>query len=746
MIEQISTKDRKKDEDGKRKSTGKFGTGFLTTHLLSEKVAIEAIAKEEDLDYRKFVLKIDRSGYDLDEITKSVQKSTESVENLDDLPPYTGYSQFDFNTNFLYHLEDDLAKKIALMGIEDLDRCLPYTLAFVEEIKYVDITHEGNRYQIKGRERINDNLEMVQISKRGSESKSDYTLVLLSKDLTTIALPVEADNPNNIRIITIDDNVPKLFCDFPLIGSEVLSFPVVINNPHFNPTDPRNGVYLTESSKINPQIEENKAIIQEAIELYFILLEFAAENEWVGIHFLAQIKEFFEVPDWISEVWYIDKVLKPIRSKLLHAKIVNTALSFTKPKSILTEDNKQYIWFPDSRKKEIRSKLWKLASHWFPHAIPAQEDVEIWYKLSWKECGKLTSERMANFIESCNTIEKLKSNLTKIDIYEWINSFYQLIQEEDKDFDTIINSRAIFPNQNGVFCKLSHLSKDSGDIEDEFKDILKLLGQDIRNELADLQLSINIDDENVRNRSYVTKQISSLIVEKTLDREVANQFKGAFSKLLYWFQKNPEESQKLFPDLHRRKHLLYDEELIVENMDKAEQLNELLLEYGANDLTQLRQLLNQESSTELLPVTQQIIASMGITSIEEWNEAMQDKNLAVLFSHESIPSTDMFMYVQTLINEAKDKVREYLDSLEEYDTSVWDEVAPTTIAGVKKKGEDIYIVVRPAHNREVIIYYGSEQNTLDYEESELWIYNGEEVKKITFGHILKAAKIRKFPI
>lgn len=32
----ISTKDRTKEEDGKRKTTGKFGTGFLTTHLLSE--------------------------------------------------------------------------------------------------------------------------------------------------------------------------------------------------------------------------------------------------------------------------------------------------------------------------------------------------------------------------------------------------------------------------------------------------------------------------------------------------------------------------------------------------------------------------------------------------------------------------------------------------------------------------------------------------------------------------------------
>ena len=53
LIEQVSSKDREKDVDGKRKATGKFGTGFLSTHLLSEKVKVKAIAKEPELDYRK---------------------------------------------------------------------------------------------------------------------------------------------------------------------------------------------------------------------------------------------------------------------------------------------------------------------------------------------------------------------------------------------------------------------------------------------------------------------------------------------------------------------------------------------------------------------------------------------------------------------------------------------------------------------------------------------------------------------
>lgn len=47
LIEQISTKSRNRSES-KSKTTGKFGTGFLTTHLLSEIVTVKGVAKEPD--------------------------------------------------------------------------------------------------------------------------------------------------------------------------------------------------------------------------------------------------------------------------------------------------------------------------------------------------------------------------------------------------------------------------------------------------------------------------------------------------------------------------------------------------------------------------------------------------------------------------------------------------------------------------------------------------------------------------
>ena len=69
LIKQVSTKERNTTENkDKPKTTGKFGTGFLTTHLLSEKVIVSGVVKEPDLDYRNFVLPLDRSGRTTDQI------------------------------------------------------------------------------------------------------------------------------------------------------------------------------------------------------------------------------------------------------------------------------------------------------------------------------------------------------------------------------------------------------------------------------------------------------------------------------------------------------------------------------------------------------------------------------------------------------------------------------------------------------------------------------------------------------
>ena len=152
------------------------------------------------------------------------------------------------------------------------------------------------------------------------------------------------------------------------------------------------------------------------------------------------------------------------------------------------------------------------------------------------------------------------------------------------------------------------------------------------------------------------------IEEYTNDKSVAKNYRTAFDRLLRWFREKPKRAKILFPSLFRNKHHLYDDDEIVENIERAEQLNELLKHYNVKTVDELHTVIEKQTGgSKLLPVTEDIIASLGIKSdIDEWKKALEDKNLAALFAHESTPTTDMFVYAQTIIQTAKDSVIAHL--------------------------------------------------------------------------------------
>ena len=72
-------------------------------------------------------------------------------------------------------------------------------------------------------------------------------------------------------IVRYPENISKIFCDFPLIGTEDFSLPVVINGAQFNPNEPRSGIFLTD--KDNKIIGENKNLMKQALWAYKGLLD-----------------------------------------------------------------------------------------------------------------------------------------------------------------------------------------------------------------------------------------------------------------------------------------------------------------------------------------------------------------------------------------------------------------------------------------------------------------------------------------
>lgn len=745
LIEQVSSKSRTKDSTGRPITTGKFGTGFLTTHLLSPYVLVTGVAKRQELLPRKFELYLDRSGTELEEIIAAVEAAKKSTQSVDQQPHYKGYVAGEFNTAFRYELADETGKHVARAGLSDLDMCLPYTLAFVPELESVDYTGHLVSLQEPDEERVDGEVQFLSVTTADSEGDTETTTIaLLSKGLTTIAMPIE-QTEEGVRILPLKPDLPRLFCDFPLLGTELFPFPVVVNNPTFNPTDARDGLFLTQTQRADPASDHNRAVMKEALALYLALLKHASENAWRNLHLFAVAKPIPSGLGWVDQNWYKNEILRPIRDALLRTKIVRTAASTMAP--IQVADGRKYAFFPGDSTEEARRGIWRCGRWWFPERLPALSDVELWQDILWPECGKLTLDQFAALIETQGAITTLTAKLQGKEAHAWLNDFYATLKLSETDFLSVVAKRAIFPNQNGTFKKKAELSLAAGTIDPVLLDILKLLGTDLREGLLAQEVVADLDGLAEKDETFVVKEISAAIEEYTNDKTVSKNYRPAFDRLLRWFREKPARAKTLFPSLYRNKHHLYDDNEIVENIERAEQLNELLKHYNVKTVAELHTVIEKQTGgSKLLPVTEEIIASLGITSVEEWKKALEDKNLKALFAHESTPTADMFVYAQTLIQNAKDSVVAHLRTLAEYDLSEMDETAVTVLAGVKHNGRDVQIVVRPAYDGTVIIYYQSEKDVLDYEDHELWVDTGAEVRRITFGHILKTTEIRRFPI
>lgn len=82
MLQQVSSKSSQNLE-GK---TGKFGSGFIVTYLLSDTIDVKGIILLNENDFREFELTLDRSEQISEKLAKNIKKSIELFEKIEENP------------------------------------------------------------------------------------------------------------------------------------------------------------------------------------------------------------------------------------------------------------------------------------------------------------------------------------------------------------------------------------------------------------------------------------------------------------------------------------------------------------------------------------------------------------------------------------------------------------------------------------------------------------------------------------
>jgi len=709
-------------QQSEEKMTGKFGTGFMSTFLLSGIVEIEGTFIRKNGSWTDMNFIIDRNTVDYQYIRN---KTEEMLTDLDTLNQSTTEAIEKVNkTKFIYILNGTPESIAAVkQGAEDLQKTLLYLLAFNEKIN--SINYNGKNYKRSTTNPIPAPFKNNIFALETDNADYDNLTYLLYKTYNnvTIACPVKYDLVNNLLFfLPIPENIPKLFCDFPLIGSEEYAFPIIINTDLFD--------VETDRNTIRDGNVGNKSILKVAVSIYKKLIDYCAthvntRNEF-NICLLAN-REY----SGLQKFCY-DEINDYIKNQPL-IPINNPSYDYERL-SYLSESGRFQIRLPKAKNEDNDILFWYLFTDAGFINIPTLETF-----LGWRNVfgGNYSFKGINSMLKEKTIININELFDDEIQTYEWLDRFYSL-WVDDEGIDQVIKS-AFVPTQDKEFHEVNDVYYDSN-INEKLKSILFKLDPSFNKRLLDINISafnsyyeenpLKQKDTNSLAKVIETK-VNNILSEETVNpTKRKNDIQTIFNKLTYFFLQEPDLSEKLLPKLLSKTMLLSSPDDILRRLSVADKF-----EQSGLDINGLDELLQNQQQIK------EIIAN-GDLNIEEIRD---------LLKHVVTSTPEMREYFEGLLTRSVSNVYGYLKKLPQYELPTtlegWQATKYTeTIFPVKKDNKDITLVIRPTDGDKLIFHGEGELEVLDSTEYELWTDNGAEQKQITLGDLLKTTGITRIPL
>lgn len=457
LINQVSGKNA---DDG---TTGKFGTGFITTHLLSEKVRVRGILNDFGFEPRNFEVMLDRSGHSDEDIIGAVDRAMDSVRCVDD-NPIAIYSGDMLNTEFEYALTTDYSRRIAETGMNDACCNLFYCMAFVPQIYEIALIDNvsGRRtvYTRGSLESCGGNISVLTISENGAEHK-----VLFASD-GEVQVAAEVKDG---AALDISSKTSRLFCDFPLIDNQLFPFPTAVNSSLFRVNEPRSCITLTDNPN-STDSELNKRLMKQAVVLFGELLEYLEEKEYKSLYNLINTPKVFKRSD-ISDSWIKENILAGIAENVFQRQVLPGADGL-----FAAADTKLIL--PNAERPELTKELNGLLGGLSDYSI-ITEDIDSWSAA----LNSLNSESFAFF--GINDLLAMTDrsadidNLQKVirsDVFVWLRRLLDCaVKAEELRNNIYAGNYKLIPTQSGCLMPITEVFSEDTLIDEYYKDICDII-------------------------------------------------------------------------------------------------------------------------------------------------------------------------------------------------------------------------------------------------------------------------------
>ena len=497
IIQQVSSKIEDSDED----FIGKFGTGFLVTHLLSSKLNLSGVLQNDGLQPYKFNITIDRSNKN-NSLKDNILDLLKSIKNIEDKNIYEKIENYnpnkeDFDTIFEYPL-DEISIEFAKNGIKDLVNTLPQTLIFVDKVETVTVIDNIKNKSYSFTKEFNANNSTYKIKSKDEE----FCFWIKSNEKLQIALKV--NDTTDFHLVKWSDKTPKLYRDFPLIGSDNFHIPFLINSSNFYPNEERSGLMLVDTQ--NEKVLINRNLIEEAFKLaQEFIIELKEKHTYKNSFLLANSK----IPNFDNiavKEWYKLNIRNPYREFITQNLIVENNSNT----SILVKDLKVPYYDKDAN-AELQTNFFNICSPFYDRRnIPLLETYRQWVEIveydyeDWYTDLKITlSNLMDKLITKGHIVPHNNEEIVAM------NNLYEFLYNNGKH--EAISLRKIIPNTNGDFDVLKNLYVNR-ETQEQFIKIIELDKPNFRENIVLEGINIPVE-ANILTSKEVIKQLNELIKE-----------------------------------------------------------------------------------------------------------------------------------------------------------------------------------------------------------------------------------------
>lgn len=529
-------------EDGltrDKQSTGRFGTGFMTTHALSLTVDVsgslfhdgEGVMRNVSVDFT-----LHREGPDDAAYKAGVDRTEREIdENMDKRPIPAGEI---LPTRFTYHLNKEASGKAAKMGIENVRANAAQTMLFCPSVRSISVIDEENDVTFKVTRKTNNDSKNIVKETEFVEESSDRNEPITrrfisieieeySKEISShckakdrnlrLQVAVEVDKDNNI--LPIPSTSPAVYCSLPLIGFEKMSLPFYINSNDFEPTTERTSLFLKKKRheyRTNEETEKeeqfylqsgvNWSILERSLALYEAIVDYLINQGYNKrynlINGLCEILN--EVGDAETKNCLASRFILPLRNMLVQKNLVKTSEGY---RSINSD-----VKFVECSKDCDLHAFYEICKTIYGTNLAVEDENENWVALKW---GRFTFEtefdekkpesenptiptvkydKVAKYIEDATCLDNLNLiiNDSDTDTYsdaeqqkafevsqklQWLNKFYEWIELSKI---TNLADKKIVPNRLGNFCSTEQGCnlKDASDIPTSIFDFMKRISID----------------------------------------------------------------------------------------------------------------------------------------------------------------------------------------------------------------------------------------------------------------------------